>query len=59
MTIKDLNGFDLEIENLQLAVMQADDNRHFEHFNPDLIDLAKEKRAYWEDIYQKLIKLQS
>ena len=59
MTIKDLNGFDLEIADLQLAIMQADDNRHFHRFNPDLIDLAKEKRAYWEDVYQKLLKLQA
>jgi len=58
MKITDLNGFDLEIDNLQLAIMQADDYRHFEHFNPDLIDLTIAKQVYWEDIYQKLLRLQ-
>lgn len=59
MKITDLNGVELEVDDLQLAIMQADDYRHFEHFNPDLIDLAKQRRAYWEDIYQKLLQLRA
>ena len=59
MKITDRNGFELEVEDLQLAIMQADDNRHFQHFNPDLAEQTMEKRAYWEDIYQKLLKLQA
>jgi len=58
MTIIDLNGFELEIEDLALAIMQADDYRHFEHINPDLAELTMKRKAYWEDIYQKLLKLQ-
>ena len=58
MKITDLNGFDLEIENLQLAILKADEYRHYAHFNPEH-RLADEKlQAYWEDVYQKLIQLQ-
>ena len=35
ITITDLNGFELQIDNLQLATMQADDYRHYQHFNPE------------------------
>ncbi len=57
MKITDLNGFELEIDNLQLAIMQADDYRHYEHINP--INQAEDakRKAYWEDVYQKLIQL--
>lgn len=57
MKITDLNGFDIEIDDLQLAIMQADDYRHIEPFSPDLVELAAKRRAYWEDVYQKLIQL--
>ncbi|MBL4674695.1 MAG: hypothetical protein JKY70_00560 [Mucilaginibacter sp.] len=53
--ITDLNAFYLEINDLQLAIMQADDDRHFEHFIPDLIDLAIAKWTYWVDVYQKVL----
>lgn len=37
-----LNGFELEIVNLQLAIMQADDYRHYEHFEPQYQQLDEE-----------------
>jgi hypothetical protein len=59
MKITDINGFDLEIDDLQLAIMQVDDNRHYEHFNPQNQQADEKRKAYWEDIYQKLLTLQS
>jgi hypothetical protein len=57
LTITDLNGFELEIDNLQLAIMQADDYRHYAHLNPKH-HLADERlQTYWEDVYQKLLLL--
>jgi len=55
--IIDLNGFELQIDNLQLATMQADDYRHYEHFNPQNQQADEVRKAYWEDIYQKLLTL--
>lgn len=59
LKITDLNGFELEIDNLQLAIMQADDNKHCKHFNPQFQVTDEKLQTYWEDIYQKLIQLQS
>lgn len=57
MYITDLNGQRIEIDNLQLAIMQADDYRNLEYLNPTQSTLAEKQREYWEDIYQKLLKL--
>jgi len=54
--ITDLNGFELEIGNLQLAIMQADDNRHYKHLDPQYQQADEQRQAYWQDIYQKLIQ---
>ena len=59
MFITDIEDNLIEITDLQLAIMQADDYRHFEHFNPDFVEFAAKRRAYWEDIYRKLLKLQA
>ena len=57
MKIKDLNGCDVEVENLQLAIMQADDYSHYEHFDPKYKEADAERKIYWQDIYQKLVQL--
>jgi len=57
MKITDINGFDLEIEDLQLAIMQADDYRHYQNFNPQNEQADECRKAYWEDVYQKLLTL--
>lgn len=58
LKITDLNGIELEIENLQLAIMQADDNRHFKHFAPNFQATDEKLQTYWNDVYQKLINIQ-
>jgi hypothetical protein len=58
MKITDINGSDLEIDNLQLAIMQADDYRHYEHLNPQNRQTDEQLKAYWDDVYQKLLTLQ-
>ena len=57
LKITDLNGFELEIDNLQLAIMQADDYRHYQHFDPQHQQADEKRKIYWEDIYQKLLQL--
>lgn len=52
MKITDLNDFDLEI-----AIIQADDYRHFRHFDPAHQAMDEHLQAYWEDVYQKLLAL--
>ncbi|MDB5129992.1 hypothetical protein [Mucilaginibacter sp.] len=57
MKITDLNGCDLEIDNLQLAIMQADDYRHYAHLNPEHRSADERLQNYCEDVYQKLVAL--
>jgi hypothetical protein len=55
LKITDLNGCGLEIDNLQLSIMQADDYRHYRVSKPTQHDLYLYE--YWEDVYQKLLLL--
>jgi hypothetical protein len=57
MKILDLNGKIIEVENLDLAIMQADDYRHMKHNDPAFTKLDETLNAYWDDVYQKLLKL--
>ena len=57
MKIIDLDGKVIEIENLALAILQADDYRHYRHTTAGFEVLDKRQQAYWEDVYQKLLKL--
>ena len=57
MKIIDLDGKVIEIENLDLAIMQADDYRRYQHTDAAFIELDKKQQTYWEDVYEKLLKL--
>jgi hypothetical protein len=56
MKITDLDGKIITIENLQLALLQADDYRHYRVASP--LPNQLHLYAYWEDLYQKLVALQ-
>jgi len=57
MEIKDLNGKTIGIADLKLALMQADDFRHYKHSDPAFAKLDEDLQNYWEDFYQKLLQL--
>jgi hypothetical protein len=57
MKITDTEGKIITVENLQLALMQADDYRHYRHADPRFSDFDDMLQTYWEDIYQKLLAL--
>jgi hypothetical protein len=59
MTIIDQNGKVITIENLELAIMQADDYRHYKHVDPSFKLLDEGLQVYWEDVYQKLLEARS
>lgn len=54
MRIIDNNGKVIEVENLDLALMQADDYRHYQHTDKAFATLDEKLQAYWQDVYQKL-----
>lgn len=57
MKIIDLNGKEITVTDLDLAIMQADDYRHYNLTDPAQAGFVKKQQAYWEDIYQKLLAL--
>lgn len=59
LKITDIDGKEIEITDLDLALMQADDFRHYRHTDPSRAAAGERLRAYWEDLYQKLLKLKT
>ena len=55
MKITDLDGREIAVEDLRLAILQADDYRHYRVSEPSEYQLYLYK--YWEDVYQKLLLL--
>jgi hypothetical protein len=59
MNITDINGKVIEISDLDLAIIQADDFRHYSTTQPEQLAFVLRQQAYWQDIYQKLLSLKS
>lgn len=57
MQITDNTGKVIEVENLDLALMQADDYRHISHFDTAYAQVDRKLQNYWQDIYDKLLLL--
>ncbi len=57
MKITDNNGKVIEVENLDLALLQADDYRHYRHADTAFAGLDDKLQAYWQDVYNKLEQL--
>ena len=59
LTITDNTGRLIEVTDLPVAIRQATDFAAFTHDNPDYAAFDAERQAYWNDILQKLLQLQS
>ena len=57
MKIIDLKGKEITVTDLELAIMQTDDYRHYRHTDPSFTELDEGLQAYWDDVYQKLLRL--
>ena len=55
MKIIDLDGREIEVTDLDLAIMQADDYRYYRVNEPT--EMHRHLYDYWEDFYQKLLLL--
>jgi hypothetical protein len=53
--ITDLEGKEITVTDLALAILQADDYRHYRVNDPSPYHLHLVE--YWEDLYQKLLLL--
>ncbi|MGN7706882.1 hypothetical protein [Chryseobacterium sp. 22543] len=57
MTITDLNGHSIEVTNLTKAINQAKTFKGFQHKDKIFSDFDKRNKAYWTDIYNKLMEI--
>ena len=55
--IIDMHGREIGVTDLNLALIQADDFRHYATTDPSRFDFFQKQRAYWQDIYEKLLLL--
>jgi hypothetical protein len=55
MKITDLDGREIAVTDLAMAILQADDCRHYRVNAPSAYHLHLVE--YWEDLYQKLLLL--
>lgn len=54
MIITDLNGYEIEVTNLNEAIKIAKRNTGYYHEDESFSDFDKRQNAYWTDIYEKL-----
>ena len=57
MTIMDMNGKPIEVSDLDLAILQADDFRHYQLDGMEHIAFNNRQQEYWNDVYQKLMEI--
>jgi hypothetical protein len=55
--IEDKNGKNITVTNLTQAIEQADYFRNFAHTDKLFEKFDKERQAYWQDLYEKLIAI--
>lgn len=58
ITIFDIYGTEIHVTDLTIALLQADDFRHYETSDPAHAAFFERQRVYWEDIYQKILLLE-
>ena len=57
MKVTDLNGCELEVTDLEKAIAQTENFKDLHHTPP--VESDKQRQKYWQDLYQKLLKIQS
>ncbi|PXY40608.1 hypothetical protein DMB65_11915 [Flavobacterium cheongpyeongense] len=55
--IEDKNGENVEVNNLNQAIKQADYFRNFSHTDKLFEKFDQKRQAYWQDMYEKLMKI--
>ncbi|KQB98917.1 MULTISPECIES: hypothetical protein [Bacteroidota] len=54
MKIIDLNGFQIEVTDLDEAIRITADYKEYHHEDKRFSEFDKRQKAYWRDMYEKL-----
>lgn len=57
MKVTDLNGCPIEITDLEEAIRITAEYKEYEHISEGFSDFDKRQKAYWTDLYGKLIAI--
>lgn len=57
MQITDLNGCPIEVANLKEAIKMAGQYKEYHHEDKSFSEFDKRQKAYWTDMYGKLMEL--
>jgi hypothetical protein len=57
--ITDLNGEKIKVTDLEKALAEADEYRHYRHTNKKYKVFDESRQAYWQDLYEKLKELKN
>ncbi|ATL48933.1 hypothetical protein COR50_18145 [Chitinophaga caeni] len=59
MHITDLNGCRIEVTHLKEALAMAKRYKEYRHEDSSFSEFDKRQKAYWTDMYEKLVTLKS
>lgn len=54
MKITDLNGYSIEIQNLDEAIQISSDYKEYKHEDKSFSKFDKRQKAYWQYMHEKL-----
>ncbi|MDL2141720.1 hypothetical protein QQY79_04245 [Flavobacterium tructae] len=57
MKITDLNDFPIEVTDFKEAIKMARQYKEYGHEDKSFSELDKRQKAYWKDMYEKLITI--
>lgn len=59
MKIADLNGFPIEVTDLDEAIKVSTEYKEYGHEDKNYSDFDRRQKAYWTDMHQKLLELKN
>ncbi|WP_281296974.1 hypothetical protein [Flavobacterium limnophilum] len=59
MKITDLNGFPIEVTDLDEAIKVTTEYKEYQHEDKSYSDFDRRQKAYWTDMHQKLMELKN
>jgi hypothetical protein len=57
MQVTDLNGYSIEVTDLNEAIRITAQYKEYRHESKSFSEFDKRQKAYWLDMYEKLIRL--
>ncbi len=59
MKVTDLNGCLIEVTDLEEAIKLTAQYKEYEHENKSFSEFDKRQKAYWTDMYEKLMAIKT